>query len=418
MRTPAIYFHFARESIGTFYTFGDTLSSICDFMKKRIFYIAAIVFTVLGVSIFLWFCWRGFFHEKFIDPAGEVSLEKSAWFGDFIGGCTGAIFALVGAFLLFETLRLQRRESYRQLFDNTFFGLLSLHRDIVSDMPTHQVENDFFENDFFSREKRHIQQEFNSYRHSIHKRKKEADDKYVSFYIQHKDKIAHYFRILYRLFCFIDDSRLNEEDKVKYAKMMRALLSESELFFLYYNAFTAYGKNFQSLINKYNLIKHLPKLEKLEFQRYTSLLEGNEKHSVELVLYDIRKLMNFSIQHIGTDTIETNVKQYLKGKYLFKVTFPSSKKMELTINIKHDVEHTEYFQQGLGLERFDNNMLICLFRDYLIDVMCYSSFCDVNKTKDILISYDHPRLEADNKTIITFHIQRRDNKNLEFRANI
>lgn len=91
---------------------------------------------------------------------------------------------------------------------------------------------------------------------SFIKRKKQADDLYVSFYIQHKNQVAHYFRTLYRIFCFIDNSELKEREKVEYAKIMRAQLSESELFFLYYNAFTSYGYNFQYIINKYNLIKH------------------------------------------------------------------------------------------------------------------------------------------------------------------
>ena len=380
--------------------------------KQGFHHVAAIAFTILGIAIFLWFCYRGFFCEKFIDPHGFVSLEKSACFGDFIGGCTGAIFALVGAFLLFETLRLQRMESYRQQFDNTFFGQLSLHRDIVADMPQNNPVTDFF-----AHEKYRLLQDFHSTLPSIHKRKKEADASYISFYISHKDKTAHYYRILYRLFCFIDESKLNEKEKVKYAKMMRAQLSEGELFFLYYNAFTAYGENFQKFINKYNLIKHLPKLEKLEFQRYTSLLEGNERHSVELVLYDIRKLMNISIQHIGVDNNELNIKRYLKGKYSFKVVFPSSKEMELTIYIKHEVEHSDYFQQGLGLERFDDNMLIFLFRDYLIDTFCYSSFCKINKTTDLKMTWDKNYSLDENKTTISFSVHRKDNKNIEFRAN-
>lgn len=99
---------------------------------------------------------------------------------------------------------------------------------------------------------------------SFMKRKKQADALYVSFYLEYKNQIAHYFRTLYRIFCFIDNSALTECDKVEYAKIMRTQLSESELFFLYYNAFSPYGQSFQKIINKYNLIKHLPFLEKLE----------------------------------------------------------------------------------------------------------------------------------------------------------
>lgn len=251
---------------------------------------------------------------------------------------------------------------------------------------------------------------------SFMKRKKHADDLYVSFYLEYKNQIAHYFRTLYRIFCFIDNSALTECDKVEYAKIMRTQLSESELFFLYYNAFSPYGQSFQKIINKYNLIKHLPFLEKLEYQQYTSLLEGNEKQSVELVLLDIRRLINSSMQHIGQDDPKYNLKTYLKGKYGVKVFFPSNNLMTLNIIIKHSLQYPVFFQQGLGLDRlFSQGILIRLFRDYLLDSATYCSFLKVNLLTEVLITKTSEEYSQElNKSVISFNFMRKDSTIIKF----
>ena len=60
------------------------------------------------------------------------------------------------------------------------------------------------------------------------------DNLYMDFYVENRDKIAPYFRILYRILDLIDTSPLlegSEIDKQAYAKILRAQLTESELFF-------------------------------------------------------------------------------------------------------------------------------------------------------------------------------------------
>lgn len=106
--------------------------------KNNFLLTCSVVITSIGLLIFIWFCARGYLYEQFIIPTGVISLEKSSQFGDFIGGCCGALFALVGVLLLFETLKLQRTEIAEsryvfklQQFDNMFFTLLSLYNSII-----------------------------------------------------------------------------------------------------------------------------------------------------------------------------------------------------------------------------------------------------------------------------------------------
>ena len=57
---------------------------------------------VFGMFIVMWFIYRGYFHESFININKSVSLDNASKIGDFIGGVVGAIFTLVGIVLLYE----------------------------------------------------------------------------------------------------------------------------------------------------------------------------------------------------------------------------------------------------------------------------------------------------------------------------
>lgn len=70
----------------------------------------------------------------------------------------------------------------------------------------------------------------------------------------------HYFRHLYRIFKFVAESPLldNEEDRYEYASMVRAQLSRYELIWLYYNALSSYGRDkFKPLIERFAILKNL-----------------------------------------------------------------------------------------------------------------------------------------------------------------
>lgn len=74
----------------------------------------------------------------------------------------------------------------------------------------------------------------------------------------------HYFRHLYHIFKFIDNSTFldkSEDDiteRYKYASILRATLSPYELVWLFYNGLSRYGKDkFKHLIEKYSLLKNI-----------------------------------------------------------------------------------------------------------------------------------------------------------------
>lgn len=71
----------------------------------------------------------------------------------------------------------------------------------------------------------------------------------------------HYFRHLYRIFKYINDSKLIEvDDKYEYAAIVRAQLSEYELLMLFYNALNIKDDGiykFKSLIESYALFNNI-----------------------------------------------------------------------------------------------------------------------------------------------------------------
>ena len=72
----------------------------------------------------------------------------------------------------------------------------------------------------------------------------------------------HYFRHIYRILKFIDQSPLLKEfeDRYQYAAILRGQLSRYEMVWLYYNCLSDYGcEKFKPLIEKYSMLKNLRK---------------------------------------------------------------------------------------------------------------------------------------------------------------
>lgn len=84
----------------------------------------------------------------------------------------------------------------------------------------------------------------------------------------------HYFRHLYRIVKFVDESPLlagGFDDKYQYVSMVRAQLSRHELVWLFYNGLSDNGKDkFKPLIEKYSLLKNL-RIELLAVEEHKNL---------------------------------------------------------------------------------------------------------------------------------------------------
>lgn len=74
--------------------------------------------------------------------------------------------------------------------------------------------------------------------------------------------LSMYFRNIYNAVKLIDESDLDEVDKQKYIKILRAQLSNAELYVLFFNVLSRYGTNWvnKGFVKKYDLFQNMPAL--------------------------------------------------------------------------------------------------------------------------------------------------------------
>jgi len=78
---------------------------------------------------------------------------------------------------------------------------------------------------------------------------------YAAFWVDWKQDLGHYFRYLYNVVRFIDDSNVGHN---RYMKLLRAQLSDYELVMLFYNCLTTKGEKFKHYVESYSLLDNLP----------------------------------------------------------------------------------------------------------------------------------------------------------------
>jgi hypothetical protein len=372
-------------------------------IKKRMVF--SILLIIIGLIAMLIFLIRLFIYEGHGNIHHSINLPDAGQIGDFVGGVSGTLFTLVGVVLLFETLALQRNEFVesrkvfeKQQFDNTFFNLIQLYQEVVKSL--HYNSSDSYDEktytgkEFF--ERNHVDF-YNSYLASggVFKNRKAATVLYLGFYTSTKEQTAHYFRTIYRIFKFVKTNSIDEDEKEKYAKIIRAQLSESELLFLYYNAFTEYGKKFRALINEYHILKHLPAIEKLEFKKYALQLNHIEKNSVQIVFDDVKNFIGISLNE-QKDCHKT----LLSGIITIMTKSTGNTNFTLTIIKKTNAIARSSHQQGYGLQNFNLDDLEHLFYNFIIDILYFSNYYEYNRH----LTVNHSRIANHANTKHTIEI--------------
>ena len=117
-------------------------------MVKKV-QIIAWIFTIIGCIIIILFLRKASldgFSISFDDPTDYTSTGQ---FGDFIGGVVGTFFALAGTLLIFLSFLQQTKENKRTAFESSFFEMIRLHRENVSELRYHKFrksEEHIYEN--------------------------------------------------------------------------------------------------------------------------------------------------------------------------------------------------------------------------------------------------------------------------------
>jgi hypothetical protein len=255
-----------------------------------------------------------------------ISFKETGPIGDTIGGITAPFIGFGGSILVYLALKAQidantkiqdqfneqKKNDYKQNFENTFFNLLSIHHQIIQDIDYYldsiyvykekNYRSIFHKTNFIEDKITKSRDVFkNSFKLLYMFMKHDADsllnkkpereeilqaiflmnginyvtkngvnintklnEIYHSFYIKYDTDFGHYFRNLYRLVKIVDeknfDSNLIEDYKIKYSytSIVRSQLSDAEIKWLFFNCLSEKGfQKFKPLIEKYTLLKNI-----------------------------------------------------------------------------------------------------------------------------------------------------------------
>ena len=239
-------------------------------------------------------------------------MEDSGLFGDSSGAMNALFSALAFAGVIFaiilqkKELELQREELEqtreelkgqkkeliqqndtlrRQRFENTFFQMMSSQQEIVNTLSysnpqtkgrdvfkvLYEYSNVFYidvnESIISSRSlkealgKKYYSQKIESVEILSQDNNKPGFDYSPYNKVDQPQYLDHYFRHLYRMVKFVDETKLlpdNFDERYQYTSMIRATLSRYELVWLFYNGLSENGvEKFKPLIEKYALLRGL-----------------------------------------------------------------------------------------------------------------------------------------------------------------
>lgn len=351
--------------------FGDKIPSL------KSLYVISGIFSAMAV---LAFCWQKplvFFNQNYVADTNLLGT-----LGDFLGGILGAVFSLVSCILLVRTLGIQQKENRDnfaelklQRFNNIFFELLSLYQKEVAELSNTIIEHTSYGmsesrstyKDFFFFEKLKFQKKYNC-KGDIQERIEKARQMYTEFYLNNSS-IAHCYRSLYRIYCILEDAKIAETAKKEYIKILRAQLTESELFFLRYNANSFYGQKFKIILNKYNVLKHLPICDLVEFKKYWENWSELERESINTVFSiitgAIRKLLAPRKTRHSIIILDSS-------KYSINIECEQFHKITIYIKINNNIPRCN--KELSALDNMRTSQIASLLRDYLFEIFYYRTY--------------------------------------------
>ena len=251
----------------------------------------------------------------FYGELNDQGLEISSKVGDFIGGVVGPFWALASVMLFYYALRTQGKDIAAQIkelketkevfqnqqFESNFYNLMRSQQEIANSLSVRiekfgSVEDLYFEGrEFFSIARLNLDEIYKIVTSKLGARliledvakrygiseavissiQKETDEEvivkrvYKLFFDKYHYVVGHYFRHLYHILKYVDDSYIKELsrdisiDRLKeiennyfrYASFVQAQMSSDELYLLFYNG-VCFPK-MKGFIEKYDLLENL-----------------------------------------------------------------------------------------------------------------------------------------------------------------
>jgi uncharacterized membrane protein len=262
------------------------------------------------------------FHSQF-------SNENSNWgtFGDFVGGTLNPLLSFLGLLALLLTVAMQRDElekthevldkqlaaqveqlenakkvsdeqlktQAKQQFESTFFALLNMHNQVLSDLsyepPAVQNQSSDIARSIMLNSINRPRSKLRNVYLAVFVR----DDSYVpmneKFFLlseckrkiqKENNQCGHYFRILYQILKFIENNAPTGNEKM-YSNIVRALLTDDVMQLLAVNCYCEDEKDtywqYKLLVENYALFEHAPfhvKYDKYDEKIHPALLDAQK----------------------------------------------------------------------------------------------------------------------------------------------
>lgn len=236
-------------------------------------------------------------------PSQFDAMQYYGLLGDYVGGFWGTFIGVFTLIAVILTWRATRHTEYRSKTYQIFAEMLRTHEEIVSSMQVNSfkgrdalvlVLSEFYaiyritksisDTDaawdinsqidiaytytFFgphvvaaSALKHYDQAHLKNVHDAIHEMRRENKDP-KKIYSGHQNRLSHYFRNLYSAYVFIESSRLNENEKLSLAKVLRSKLSNYEQALIALNVISHLGQEWErsGILSKYKPIKNIPEM--------------------------------------------------------------------------------------------------------------------------------------------------------------
>lgn len=206
-------------------------------------------------------------------------FEISGQFGDSFGplssvmSSVAAVSALLAYWSQREELRrlkssadTEQKRLEKNDFENTFFRLITLFRDTLVQIDVDQQTRDPARGvDALQKFIRDYMQSYDA-AHTLDN----SASNFKKMYRTYQNDLGHYFRLFYHIVRFVDEAHI--DDKMKYIRIFRSLLSNTEMVMIGLNC--CYGEGhakLRPLVEKYALLHNISAERAKEFGIVTAI---------------------------------------------------------------------------------------------------------------------------------------------------
>ena len=149
-------------------------------------------------------------------------------------------------------MALQNKQIKLQIFESAFFQMVAVLNRFIEDISGTRSSRVYTGRDCLKMRQQDLILQMNR----LCERPADLVTTYEAWYLKYQNDLGPYFRILYNIVKFIDESDI--DNKSLYSNIVRAQLSESELIVLAFNVGSPRGEKFRQLSNRFHLLKHCP----------------------------------------------------------------------------------------------------------------------------------------------------------------